>query len=168
MLYRRSFTQFLDCWVMGKNRVVIYHQKSIFTDLSTDTSIWPFFTFIEGYKVGRITQSFRSVLETSIWECPSWPGRAAPACFWVGGSWRGPRKRACCLLLGRLTGDKCLRSTEMTADFPMSKPRHRHLQLLHSALPAHKGKKRQSPQPLCRVCECVCVSPSDHRMEEVN
>ena len=56
----------------------------------------------------------------------------------------------------------------MTADFPVSKPHHRHLQLLHSALPAHKGKKRQSPQLLCRVCVCVCVSPGDHRMEEVN
>ena len=58
----------------------------------------------------------------------------------------------------------------MTADFPVSKPHHRHLQLLHSSLPAHKGKKRQSPQLLCRVCVCVCVcvSPSDHRMEEVN
>ena len=47
----------------------------------------------------------------------------------------------------------------MTADFPVSKPHHRHLQLLHSALPAHKGKKRQSPQLLCRVCVCVCVCP---------
>lgn len=36
-----------------------------------------------------------------------WPRRAAPACFRVRGLWGGPGKRACCLLLGRLTGDKC-------------------------------------------------------------
>ena len=173
---------------MGKNRVVIYHQKSIFADLSTDPSIWPFFTFIEGYKVETTDlqkgytvfqiSSRNQYLRVSLWwGLKGREGLHLPASEW--GACEGNQGRGEESLLPasgeahrwRVFLSLSLRTTEKTADFPVSKPHHRHLQLLHSALRAHEGKKRQSPQtilPCVCVCVCVCVSPSDHRIEEAN
>ena len=91
-----------------------------------------------------------------------WPGRAAPACFRVRSLWRGPGKRACCLLLGRLTGDKC---SSAWVWGPLRR-------LLTSPCPSlitdtcnfcvqpcmlMKEKRDSLHKPFCRVCVCVCV-----------
>lgn len=100
------------------------------------------------------------------------------------GAWRAGESCAC-LLRGRGPGEGrlppgpdpwetrrrkafpslSLMTTERTVDFPVSKPHHRHLQLLHSALPAHKEKKEAISIKNSGVCVCP---PREHGTEEVN
>lgn len=98
------------------------------------------------------------------------PGRAAPACFRVRGLWREPGKRACCLLLGRLTGDEC---SSAWVWGPLRR-------LLTSPCPSlitdtcnfciqpcvlMKEKTDSLHKPFCRVCVCVPKWSQDRRGE---
>ena len=171
---------------MGKNRVVIYHQKSIFADLSTDPSIWPFFTFIEGYKVETTDlqkgytvfqiSSRNQYLRVSLWwglkgreglhlpasewgACEGNQGRELAACFW-GGS--------------QVTSVPQLEFEDHWEDCWLPRVQASSQTLATFAFsPACSWRKKQTVSTnhsavcVC-VCVCVCVSPSDHRIEEVN
>lgn len=95
-------TQFWSSWVMGKTQMVVCHQKLFFlicqltslSDLSSHlykATKWKPLTWLQkDYPV------FRSVLKTSIWECPPGGGwRAGECCtclLWgcIGGLMKGP------------------------------------------------------------------------------
>lgn len=179
MLYRRPFTQFFRLLSNGQTSGGDLSSKKYFY-WSINWHLHLTFLHIHrrlqsgNHRLAKglhslLDQFSKPVFESIPLEGAEWPRRAAPACFRVG-LVRGPREESLLPAFGethrwQVFLSLSLRTTEKTADFPVSKPHHRHLQLLHSALPAHEGKKRQSPQT---ILLCVYVSPSDHRMEEVN
>lgn len=158
--------------------MVIYHQKSIFTDLSTDTpsDLLHIHRRLQSgnHQLAKglhslLDQFSKPVFESSPSGGAEWPRRAAPACFRVRGLWGGPGRElaACFWGFSQVTSVPQLEFEDHWEDcwLPHAQASSQTLATLHSALTAHEGKKRSVPQTILLY---VCVSPSDHRMEEVN